>query len=207
MGKKFWLIQRGHIRDNALSKTSLFGSSDAIVDPDYMGAAEFEFGQIPAAYVRMRYNWDLYDLFDTGIFTTSGKKLYLICNKDKYSDILEDIKQYVKTPYGLKEYSNLHWHFKFMPSNPDEWTKRDFEFHLRTDFWWDIDKTDYTDENRRSYESDNGDWIAFVTKDERIANHIKQIISRDAETLKKQYDEEELKAKYNRALKSGWYQG
>ena len=208
MGRKFWLIQRGKIRDDALSKTSLLsGSSDAIIDPDYMGAAEFEFGQIPAAYIRMRYSWDLYDLFDTGEFTTSGKKLYLICNKDKYSGILEDIKDYVKTQYVLKEYSNLQWHFRFMPPNPDKWTKEDFEFHLRTDFWWDIDKTDYQKDGHRSYERDNGDWIAFVTKDERIANHIKRIISRDVEILKEMYSEEELKEKYNRALVNGWYQG
>ena len=43
MKDTFWLIQRGKFRNNLDSALAFFGSSDShLIDPDYMGAAEFE---------------------------------------------------------------------------------------------------------------------------------------------------------------------
>lgn len=53
MGKHFWLIQRGSFRDLKSATKFLGGSPTHLINPDYMGAAEFEWGAIPRAYRRI----------------------------------------------------------------------------------------------------------------------------------------------------------
>lgn len=58
MGKHFWLIQRGSFRALETAKKFLGGSFEHLIDPDYMGAAEFEWGAIPRAYRRIMGQYD-----------------------------------------------------------------------------------------------------------------------------------------------------
>ena len=86
--QKFYLIQRGTIRVNPQEKIRfLSGRDDALIDPDYMGSAEFEWGAIPRAYVRVLNRYHEYSIHDTGLKTVQGKTLYLFCIDKYYNEI------------------------------------------------------------------------------------------------------------------------
>ena len=48
--KKFYLIQRGNFKNDEKSLTG----SDGVVNLDYMGATEFEWGAIPKARIELK---------------------------------------------------------------------------------------------------------------------------------------------------------
>lgn len=164
MSKSFWLIQRGSFRSNLETATSFLGGGDRhLVSGDYMGAAEFEWGAVPAAYSRVMSQLDKYELFCDDLKTVRGVPVCLFCRKDRYVDTLTAIKDYINTPYPLKEWSGLHQHF--------EENLSDFDRHvLKTNFWWCIDH-DYSPE-----ESDTaGDWMLFVGAADRQAAFLRVI--------------------------------
>lgn len=148
MENKFYLIQRGSFRNNLETATSfLGGSASHLIDPDYMGSSEFEWGAIPAAYSRIMGQFKDYKLFPSVISTIRGAPVCIFCRKDRRDDILRHIKEYIDNPYKLKEWSNLPQHFKEVS---------ELERHsLKTNFWWCIDHTFQGD-----CES-VGDWILF----------------------------------------------
>ena len=79
MKNKFWLIQRGKFNNNIDTATSFLGGrSECLIDPDYMGAAEFEWGAIPKAYRRILGQYDQYSLHVTDLVTTGGVPFCLI---------------------------------------------------------------------------------------------------------------------------------
>lgn len=205
MREHFYLIQRGSIRENFLEKERfLSGRQDALIDPDYMGSAEFEWGAIPKAYIRIRYMLEEYELYDTGWFTTAGKKMFLFCNKKYHDNVVEELKRYVKEHYQLKEFSSMPEQFEFIhltgDKSVDAWHKRDAEFHQKTDFWWCIDIND-DDPNYPQLNYLIGDWMAWVIKPdqaEAFNNKIMSIFKADAEELMTREDLDELikKAKH-----------
>lgn len=96
MGKHFWLIQRGSFRDLKSATKFLGGSYEHLIDPDYMGSAEFEWGAIPRAYRRIMGQYDKYSLHVTDLVTTGGVPFCLYCMDGKYEQILVEIKVYLK---------------------------------------------------------------------------------------------------------------
>lgn len=137
----FWLIQRGSFRDlNNLQ--FLGGSNDHLINPDYMGSAEFEFGAIPKAFRRLMGHLEEYNLYVLDITNINGVPFCLFCKKDRYDDILAELKSYISNRYQLKEYSGIHAHLS--NSADDAWLRR-------TNFWWCID-----------HPSDIGDWMLFL---------------------------------------------
>lgn len=133
----FYLIQRGTFNSDG---TSLTGNN-GVIDLDYMGSAEFEFGAIPKSYRRIMHELAKYNYTSTGIFTKDSDELILFSNEELSSEILESIKLFIDNPYHLKEYSEL----EKVPysSIKDKGYKR-----LRTDFWWCIEP--------------GKDWMAFL---------------------------------------------
>ena len=184
--KQFYLIQRGKIREDPSSKTEfLSGRSQSLIDPDYMGAAEFEFGAIPASYIRIRSKGFNYILFDTGYYTVTGKKFYIYCDKNHYEEILEEIKRMVnsKDYYLLKEYAHMKEHFQWFSYKDSEWKKRDHNYAIEnTDFWWCID--------RNEEEYNIGDWFAFVTSDKEFVDKFCEIMKKDIEAFENMTEEE-----------------
>lgn len=148
MANQFWLIQRGNFNNDINAPTSFFGGdSTHLIQGDYMGSAEFEYGAIPAAYVRIMSRYDEYRLYDTGLKTVRGVPLNLFAHREHHSSIITAIKRYLENPYHLKEWSNLEYHFKDI-SDGDK-------HRLRTNFWWCID-------HNRFAEEDIGDWVLFT---------------------------------------------
>ncbi len=166
MSKHFWLIQRGCFRGLNTATKFLGGSYEHLIDPDYMGAAEFEWGAIPKAYRRIMGQYDKYSLHITDLVTTGGVPFCLYCMDSRYTKILEEIKTYLKKPYHTKEWTNMDAHFTTDCSFGIDHRK----YQLQTSFWWCIDVA----EN----EEDVGDWIAFTGAADR-QNAFKRVIEND----------------------------
>ena len=165
--KKFWLIQRGSFRDLNSATKFLGRSSEHLIDPDYMGAAEFEWGAIPRAYRRIMGQYEKYSLHVTDLVTTGGVPSCLFCMDSKYEQILTEIKSYLDKPYHLKEWTNMEAHFTKSVSDIET---RFYSHKLRTNFWWCIDKS--------RKDEDIGDWIAFTGAADR-QNAFMRVINSD----------------------------
>lgn len=163
--KHFWLIQRGSFRD-VKAATEFFDRSSGLIDLDYMGAAEFEWGAIPKAYRRIMGQYEKYSLHITDLVTTGGVPFCLYCMDDKYEQILDEIKVYLEKPYQLKEHTNMEAHFTVEHPWGVDFHKRQLEIN----FWWCIDY------NR--YDEDIGDWIAFIGAADR-QDAFNRVINKD----------------------------
>lgn len=137
---KFFLIQRGTFNKEGKFLTG----SDGVVNLDYMGSAEFEWGAIPKAYRRLMYHFEEYEIFNTGIYTPEHDELMLLCKKDCSEHLIQAVREFTQQPYRLKEYSEL----EKVPKARKEDKSYDGR---RSNFWWCIDI-------KNSY----GDWMAFL---------------------------------------------
>ena len=187
MKDKFWLIQRGKFNNNIDKATSFLGGrSECLINPDYMGAAEFEWGAIPKAYRRIMGQYDQYSLHVTDLVTTGGVPFCLYCRDDRYEVILNAIKVYLNEHYQLKEWSNMHAHFE--PTPTSEWSRKHHKYELQTNFWWCIDVSPI--ECKREWDNPVGDWIAFTGASDR-QNAFNRVLNLDYMTwwMKKSEDE------------------
>lgn len=97
---------------------------DSILDFDYMGSAEFEFGALPQSLKRIRNKISDYRQYE---FILNGKKVNVFCDSKNYTEIYNMIKGLADNKYHLKEYCDFR-HFIY------------FALHmLKSDFWWDIE--------------------------------------------------------------------
>ena len=133
----FYLIQRGKFNGDGEQLTG----KDGVIDLDYMGSSEFEFGSIPRSYRRILFNFEDFNYYNTNIKTLEGDELILFCNKDYASNTIVSLNEFILTPYQLKEYSELE-------KIPNSSIKDKGYKKLRTNFWWCIDY--------------NRDWMAFL---------------------------------------------
>lgn len=173
----FYLIQRGSFRDLKKEYEGLTGRS-GLIDLDYMGSSEFEWGAIPKAYRRIMGQFDNYIYhYINDIKDYKGKILIVFCHKDKASLIETEIKRYLDKQYRLKEYSTLPDHIK---------GKGGFcsDHNLKKDFFWNIDIEDI------------GDWMGFFSID-KLTPFKKAIendynnwwLSKDKATREKEYND------------------
>ena len=179
MKQNFYLIQRGTFATNPTGYfTGLFGSINRgkLIDGDYMGAAEFEWGAIPNAYRRIMYHFNEYKLHVTDLVTVRGVPFCVFCRDEYYPVVLEMIKNYIKKPYQLKEYSNLREHF----------VTDDHRNAQNTNFWWCID---------RRFDEGTGDWMAFTGAADRQNAFMKKI-TEDYQDWYMQMDEETREKEY-----------
>ena len=143
MQMNFYLIQRGKFNEDGNELTG----RDGVVNLDYMGSAEFEFGAIPRSYKRIMYDFDKYVYTSTGIYTKENNELILFSNKKMSNEILKGLTSFINDPYHLKEYSELE---KIPNSSIND---TGFE-KLSTDFWWCIEF--------------NKDWMAFLNSNREL---------------------------------------
>jgi hypothetical protein len=126
---KTYLIQRGTIQDNShLDKKGI----DSIIQFDYMGASEYEWGALPDSLKRLRSRINEYTYLDVPLF---GKCISVFCNNEQKAEVMD----------YLKELANGKMHTK-LGSYFDQYakpTKHDLEWQqkhpLKTNFWWDIE--------------------------------------------------------------------
>lgn len=166
MGKHFWLIQRGSFRDLKSATKFLGGSPTHLINPDYMGAAEFEWGAIPRTYRRIMGQYDKYSLHVTDLVAIGGVPFCLYCQDSRYEQILAEIKAYLNNQYRLKEWTNVEAHF----TTEHIFDIEHHKYQLQTNFWWCIDIARNDD--------DVGDWIAFTGAADR-QNAFQRVIDSD----------------------------
>ena len=185
MSNQFYLIQRGKFNsaDKVPSATALIGSHPdlCLISPDYMGAAEFEFGAIPHAYRRIMGQFDQYSLETVpDLVPTSGVPFNLFCRSDRRELIVEALKEFIEKPYRLKEFSNMDAQFRVNPDIHDPM----YKYEIKTNFWWCID-------------IGIGDWMAFLKPKEQ---QVKKALKKDYEEWWLMKPEEEREEKYKKSL-------
>jgi hypothetical protein len=169
---QLYLIQRGKFRKDGEGLTGRNG----VVDLDYMGSSEFEFGAIPRSYRRIMHDFNNYVYTNSGIYTKDNNELILFSNKEQKDEILEAISSFINKPYHLKEYSELDKIPTSLPS--DTGVKK-----LRTNFWWEIsilrDWMAFLNSNRHLFEKginyDYNNWWMTKSEDERQNEYTKSL--------------------------------
>ena len=121
-----YLIQRAKVTSR--SKADAKGI-DSILEFDYMGSSEFEWGALPNSLKAIRANKEKYDYFK---FDYDGVEFTVFCEKGKETEIYNIIVELSKGKHRLKEFCDFEYYFNNPFKNP---LKRD---RLST-FWWDID--------------------------------------------------------------------
>ena len=195
MKNKFWLIQRGKFNDLAKATKFLGGSQEHLIDPDYMGAAEFEWGAIPKAYRRIMGQFDKYSLHVTDLVTIGGVPFCLYCRDDRYEITLNAIKVYLKEHYQLKEWSNMHAHFE--PTPTGGWSRKHHKYELQTNFWWCIDVSPI--DSKCECDNPVGDWIAFTGAADR-QNAFKRVVQSDYDNWWSKKTPEDQAEEFNKAF-------
>ena len=176
--KKFWLIQRGKL--NKTGGPTLTGKN-GVINLDYMGSSEFEWGALPFSFRRMMYDFEEYGLFDSEVNVVGNRKLIIFCKKDNNKKIAAALRSFVENPYPLKEWSDLEKLVK-VADITKPWTI------CHTRFWWCIDNSEY------------GQWMAFLEED---AERIHSALEYDYQNFWLPMPEEKKAQLYNEALR-GW---
>lgn len=118
-----WLIQRAFFLDRKGRK-----GIDSILQFDYMGSAEFEFGALGESLSRIRGRLD--DYTSNTFWIGDRKEIHIFYpNNIDTTDILVYLRELGVGEIRLKERSDFDTYV-----NPE-----DAMFPNRTDFWWDID--------------------------------------------------------------------
>jgi len=114
------LVQRGKFSDRNWKK-----GIDSIVEFDYMGSSEFEYGALPESLNKIRENISEYTYLDNIVL--KGKVISVYCKDSQKSEILAYLQDLSDCKFRLQEYSDFDTYI-----NPSQY------FKSNTDFWWDI---------------------------------------------------------------------
>ena len=138
----FYLIQRGTFNGLKGEYDGLTGRN-GLINLDYMGASEFEWGTLPASYRYIMKNKGNYIYhYCNSIKDYRGKILVIYCHRDYADDIEKEMKNYIDKRYHLKCYSTIHSHIS-----------GDDEYGIRKDFFWNLD------------DDADGQWMAWFGMD------------------------------------------
>lgn len=122
-----YLIQRARFEDRDYKK-----GIDSIINLDYMGSSEFEWGALPDSLKKIREHLNNYTYLDVPI---KDKVITVFCTNEQKSEVKKYLNKLANREMTLKEYSDFNQYIN--PSKFDlEWQKK--RKHS-TDFWWDID--------------------------------------------------------------------
>lgn len=117
---KTYLIQRGKFFDREYKK-----GIDSIVELDYMGAAEFEFGALPKSLGNMREKINYYIYFDISI---GLNVISVFCHKDKKDEVRDYLNELADNKMRLHERSDF-----------DNYIHPSKYYQSKVNFWWDIE--------------------------------------------------------------------
>jgi len=126
--EKPYLIQRGFFRNITLEEVV---GLDSLINYDYMGSSEFEFGTLPASLSTIMNFWNVYIVREIPDLKDLDKQsAYIICYNKHTDNVIQIIKK-LSTRDGeyeacLKERSDLY-----------RYLKGDLGL-LQTNFWWDV---------------------------------------------------------------------
>lgn len=118
-----YLVQRAIVKEPSAGVKGL----DAILQFDYMGSAEFEFGALPASLTKIRENNSEYELFSLRVHGLKDRIVSVYCKVSDREGVIDAINKLADNEFHLKEYSGFDRWFK---GNKSTW---------QSNFWWDID--------------------------------------------------------------------
>ena len=122
---KTYLIARAKIEERNHKK-----GLDSIVNLDYMGASEYEWGAMPESLARIRKNIDNYTYLDVPI-----KKLTVtvFCKSENKSDVKKYLTDLANGEMRTKNGNYFDWYVQSE-------NKNDFSYvRNAVNFWWDIE--------------------------------------------------------------------
>lgn len=122
-----YLIQRAKFENRDFKK-----GIDSIINLDYMGSSEFEWGAIPKSLGNIRSRINEYTYLDVPL---DNKVISVFCKDNQKSEVKTYLKELSENKVQLKEHSDFNTYI-----NPSKYeiNWQDKRGH-KTDFWWDID--------------------------------------------------------------------
>lgn len=164
--KEIYLVQRGKVNQNfdIHKDFGIMGPQGRFAQGEYMGAAEFEWGEIPASLKRIKASAGDYVLFKSTLLKhIDGRDVYIYCKKSVAPDLEEYLFNFIDNPSRTKEFTAIEYSLCQMIDGEtiDNPNTSSFIRRLeKRDFWWCIDKNE---------EYEFGDWIMFCG-DENTVN-------------------------------------
>lgn len=146
-----YLVQRAKYEKDIPVATQL--NVDMVLDMDYMGASEFEWGALPKSLSRIRERLESGDKVvqhKLDLVTTfgpyKGNNVYVITNESKLEFAISQILEYLEdrrqtnkiSKVRLKEWIKFESHFEDCISKFDRDRDYTLEMLQRESVWWDI---------------------------------------------------------------------
>ena len=171
-----YIVQRASFRKDFKDAREF----DALVEFDYMGSAEYEYGALPASKMRILNESSEYELFIIDeLKSSTGVPLNLYCPRDKKDVIVADLIKFVKgndphkiISYRLKESIDFaHKYYGFV------WSVAP----CTDNFWWDL----------------RNDFIFFYGAADR-KNAFQRVIDHEIDHFNKNKESYDIEAAYKR---------
>lgn len=125
---RVWLVQRGQLKDIPNDQIEGFNS---LIDYDYMGSAEFEFGALPKSLHRIIENWNDFDFVSIdSIHDKNNDILYVYCKKAELNQVNDTINYLISDKCECKQPPQLKRYL---------YDDSYFNHPKRANFWWDVD--------------------------------------------------------------------
>jgi len=124
---KSYLIQEGKF--SKMEKSEINGIN-SLINFNYMGSAEFEFGALPKSLKRMMWKNSEYGFFKIKNLknTKTNQCARVFCRVDLKDETIKEIERISQNKYGYKETCHFADRFKNVKSYGED-----------INFWWDID--------------------------------------------------------------------
>lgn len=184
--RDMYLIQRGTIRPEVVKEYLDIPSEDrsarfnrpltgreGVVSLDYMGAAEYEWGAIPATFTRIMYRYPYYRIHKSSISTKNDIPLWIFCPNGKFSEVEAALLRFLNdTNHTIRLKEWIRFRDVYM-ANPGD------DMKYAENFWWDIEN----------------DFLFWFGGDD-YANTIMEAISTDYNSWWKTLSDEEVEERY-----------
>lgn len=138
------LVQRGKFRSFDDRKIK---GLDALIEYDYMGASEFEWGALPRSLDRILAHLGEYSTANLNIGCPDGRYLFLTCRQGHWENVARDVQRLASKKVYLQEAT-------YLPEALASERGGDYNF------WWCID------DPAKGWEPDHacGDWMLALVK-------------------------------------------
>jgi hypothetical protein len=143
MELKAYLVQRGRKNTREYKK-----GIDALVEFDYMGSSEFEWGALPKSLRAIRENIDQYTVQN---MVLNGVEFTILATHTQFDEIALYMSRLANGEFRTKERTDFNYFIY-----PDTYPFK--ERYWVTDFWWDIEN------NLMWWKADDEFTIAFLEK-------------------------------------------
>ncbi len=119
-----YLIQRAKLEKHPNERAV---GIDRLLDFDYMGSSEFEYGALPDSLKQVRAEIDAYKMYDYVFKNNPSKSVTVYCKATDEKEVNGFLEQLSKNKIRLKEVCDL-----------SEYVSGERGYR-NSDFWWDID--------------------------------------------------------------------